>query len=110
MVYYPQDNGLAKSTKKTLEGILRKIVEANITDWDRKLHSAMWAYRTSYKTSIRSPPFMMAFGVEEVMSIEFLLPSLRIQVNEKQLEQALAEGLLQLEEERLNSLRMLEDE
>jgi hypothetical protein len=24
-------------------------VEANRTDWDRKLHSALWAYLTSYK-------------------------------------------------------------
>ena len=56
----------------------------------------------------------MAFGVEAVMPTEFLVPSLRIQVehrlNEKQSEQARAEGLLRLEEERLNSLNMLEHE
>jgi transposase InsO family protein len=28
-VYYPQGNGLAKSTNKTLQNILQKIVEAN---------------------------------------------------------------------------------
>ena len=48
------------------------------------------------------------------MPMEFLVPSLRIQVehrlNEKQSEQARAEGLLRLEEERLNSLNMLEHE
>ena len=48
------------------------------------------------------------------MPTEFLVPSLRIQVehrlNEKQSEQARAEGLLRLEEERLNSLNMLEHE
>ena len=56
----------------------------------------------------------MAFGVEAVMPTEFLAPSLRIQVehwlNEKKLEEARREGLLRLEEERLNSLRMLEHE
>ena len=31
-VYYPQANSLAESTNKTLQGILRKIVEANRTD------------------------------------------------------------------------------
>jgi transposase InsO family protein len=51
-VYYPQGNGLAESTNKILQTILRKIVEANRNDWDRKLHSTLWAYRTSYKTSI----------------------------------------------------------
>ena len=50
--YYPQANGLAESTNKTLQNILRKIVNENRTDWDTKLHSALWAYRTAYKTSI----------------------------------------------------------
>jgi hypothetical protein len=39
-VYYPQGNGLAESTNKALQMILRKIVEANRMYWDRKLHSA----------------------------------------------------------------------
>ena len=42
--YYPHANGLAKSTNKTLQNILRKIVNKNRTDWDTKLHSALWAY------------------------------------------------------------------
>ena len=49
MPYYPQANGLAKSTNKTLQNILKKIVNENRTDWDTKLYSALWAYRTSYK-------------------------------------------------------------
>jgi transposase InsO family protein len=32
MMYYPQGNGLAESTNKTLQTILQKIVEANRTD------------------------------------------------------------------------------
>ena len=31
--YYPQENGLAESTNKTLPNILRKIVNENQTDW-----------------------------------------------------------------------------
>ena len=56
----------------------------------------------------------MAFGVEAVMPTKFLVPSLHIWVehrpNEKVLEQVRAKSLLRLEEERLNSLRMLEHE
>ena len=44
--YYPQANGLAESTNKTLQNTLRKIVNENQTDWDTKLQSALWAYRT----------------------------------------------------------------
>jgi hypothetical protein len=97
-VYYPQGNGLAEGTNKTLQTILRKIVEANRTDWDWKLHSALWAYWTSYKTSIRSTPFRMAFGLEAVMPSEFIVLSLRIQseyrLNESESEQARVEQLL----------------
>ena len=81
--YYPQANGLAESTNKTLQTILKMIVNENRTDWDQKLHSALWAYRTLYKTSIKSTPFRMAFGLEVVMPVEFQIPTLRIQAPEK---------------------------
>ena len=45
--YYPQVNGLTESTNKILQSILRKIVNKHRTDWDHKLQSALWAYRTS---------------------------------------------------------------
>ena len=69
--YYPQTNGLAESTNKTLQTILKKIVNENHIDWDQKLHSALWTYRMLYKTSIKSTPFRMAFGLEVVMLVEF---------------------------------------
>ena len=40
--YYPQANGLAESTNKTLQTILNKIVNENRTDWDDKLHNALY--------------------------------------------------------------------
>ena len=55
--YYPQANGLAESTNKTHENILRKIVNKNRTDWGTKLHNALWAYQTTYKMNILSTPF-----------------------------------------------------
>ena len=84
--YYAQANGLAESTNKTLQTILKQIVNENRTNWDTKLHSALWAYRTSYKTSIQSTPFRLVFGLEAVMPIEFQVPSLQIQVHERLLE------------------------
>ena len=56
-LYYPQANGLTESTNKTLQNVLKKIVNEHRTNWDTKLHSALWAYITSYKTSIQSTPF-----------------------------------------------------
>ena len=81
--YYPQANGLAKSTNKMPQNILKKIVNENRIDWDTKLHNTMWAYWTSYKTSIQSTPSSLAFGLDVVMPIEFQVPSLRIQVRNR---------------------------
>ena len=50
--YYPLANGLAKSINKTSQHILKKIVNEHRTDCYQKLHSALRAYRTTYKTMI----------------------------------------------------------
>ena len=71
-----QANGLAESTNKTLQTMLKKMVNEHNTDWDDKLHSALWAYRTTFKTNIDSMPFRLAFGLEAIMPIEFQVPSL----------------------------------
>ena len=73
--YYPQANGLADSTNKTLQNILRKIVNENQTDWDTKVSSALWAYRTSFKTNVQATPFYLAYGLEAVMPVEFQISS-----------------------------------
>ena len=81
-LYYPQANGLAESTNKSLQNILRKIVNENRMDWDTKLNSALWAYWTSFRTSVQATPFRLAYGFEAVMPVEFQIPSLCIQVKE----------------------------
>ena len=58
--------------------ILRKIVNENGKYLDKKINSALWAYRTSYKTVIKSTPFRMAFGLDAVMPIQFQVPTLRL--------------------------------
>ena len=85
---YPHANGLAESTNKTLQNILRKIVNENRTDWDTKLCSALWAYRKSFKTSVQPTPFRLPYGLEVVMSVEFQILSLGIQVKERTSEEA----------------------
>ena len=62
MPYYPHANGLAESTNKTLQNILQKIINENRTNWDTKLSSALWAYKTSFKTSLHATSFRLAYG------------------------------------------------
>ena len=46
--YYPQGNGQAEATNKTLIKILKKTCESHkFADWPEKLIDALWAYRTS---------------------------------------------------------------
>ncbi|MCO5582245.1 hypothetical protein L7F22_036137 [Adiantum nelumboides] len=76
--YHPQANGQAESTNKILVTILTEIVSESRADWDQKLHSALWAYRVAYKTSIGTTPFNMVYGIQAILPLEFLIPTLRI--------------------------------
>ena len=69
--YYPQANGQAKSTNKTLCIILTKMVETSRNDWEHKLIVALWAYQTTYKVVTNHTPFSLAFGMEAIMPMEY---------------------------------------
>ena len=84
----------------------------NRTDWDTTLSSALWAYRTSFKTSVQATAFRLAYGLEAVMPVEFQIPSLRILVKERMpeetSEQIRLQQLLALGKPRVRSLVILE--
>jgi hypothetical protein len=50
--YYPQGNGLAESTNKTLIQILKKTIEMNQRNWNLKLIDALWERRMTPKENI----------------------------------------------------------
>ena len=112
-LYYPQDNGQTESTNKRLQNILPKIVNDHRPNWGTKLSSPLWAYRTSFKMSVQSTPFRLAFGMEAVMPVEFQIPSLHIQVKgrllEKISEQVRLQQLLE-KQDRVRSVAILEQE
>ena len=76
--YHPQANGQAKSSNKILCTVLTKIVSNSRTNWELKLNSALWAYRVAFKTTIGTTPFNMVFGLDAILPIEFLIPTLRV--------------------------------
>ena len=97
-VYYPQANGQkAESSNKILMKILRRTVSENKKDWDKNLNSTLWAFRTAYKVSTGMTLFRLTYGLEAVVPTEYIVPSLRIAIEQKWSEQKSLEGLMQLE-------------
>jgi len=64
--YYPQGNGLAESSNKSLVNIIKKLLETNKKRWHKKLVNALWEDRVSQKRSMGMPPFKIGYGVDTV--------------------------------------------
>ena len=47
-------------------------------DWSKKLHFALWAYRTSFCTSTGTTPFSLVYGMKVVLPVEIEVGSLKV--------------------------------
>ena len=87
-----------------LKVVLTKIVSGSKTDWELKFHSTLWAYRVAYKIVIGTTLFNMVYGLDAILPLEFLVPTLRVA---KELEWTGHELSDQLEElEKLDETRL----
>ena len=78
--YYPQANGLVESINKVLVIMIRRITGIHRSNLHNMLFSALWAYRTSVKTSTGFTPFQLLYGLEAVLPIECEIPSLQMAI------------------------------
>ena len=52
-------------------------------DWSEKLPFALWAYSTSFRTSIGVTPYSMVYGMKVVSLVETEMGSLRVALEQQ---------------------------
>ena len=77
-IYFPQGNGQAEASNKTILKILHRTVHKNGRDWHLQINPALWAYRTSIRTPTGATPFSLTYGAEAILPLEVEIPSLRV--------------------------------
>ncbi|RVW62913.1 Retrovirus-related Pol polyprotein from transposon 17.6 [Vitis vinifera] len=75
--YRPQTSRAVEAANKNIKRILRKMVETS-RDWSEKLPFALWAYRTSFRTSTGATPYSLVYGMEAVLPVETEMGSMRV--------------------------------
>jgi hypothetical protein len=105
--YYPQGNGVAKSTNKNLLRIIKKIVVENQRDWHNALDTALWADRVTPQISLGTFPYFLVYGKEAILPPNIYLPSLQLAQSSRDRSsnvlQTQIDTLVKLKEERIKA-------
>ena len=83
--YYPQGNGLAESSNKSLVNIIKELLEDNKKTWNKRLVNALWADRLTTKKSIGTSPYQLVDGMDDVFPYSLGVPIMKM-IQEMQVE------------------------
>ena len=76
-VAYSQSNGQAEASNKVILDGLKKRLERAKGKWVRELPLVSWAFRTTPRRSTSETSFSLSYGIEEIITLEVGLPTLR---------------------------------
>ncbi|XP_028092628.1 uncharacterized protein LOC114292813 [Camellia sinensis] len=106
--YYPQGNGQAEATNKTLIRILSKIMDEAGGTWSKQLLVALWAYRTSKRKPTQAIPFSLVYRSEAMLPVELALHSARMAMSAYLVPDSRKNDIEAIEERRDRALRAME--
>ena len=69
-----------ESTNKVLENIITKTVHLHRRDWAERLPEALWAYRTTWRSTTGHSPYELVYGKEVLLPIEFQVKTFKMAV------------------------------
>ncbi|XP_026452048.1 uncharacterized protein LOC113352446 [Papaver somniferum] len=76
--YYPQGNGQAKATNKTLIRVLSRTVHDHHWEFHEQMPLALWAYRISKRSSTGASSYSLVYGEDAILLAEIAVPYARV--------------------------------
>ena len=76
---YPQCNGQAEASNKTITNEIKKKLEKAKGKWVMELPNVLWAYRTTPQKATNKMPYFLAFGFKVVIPLKVGLLTIRIE-------------------------------
>ncbi|GFY97881.1 hypothetical protein Acr_12g0004220 [Actinidia rufa] len=107
---YPQCNGQAEATNKTIMNRIKKRLEKAKGKWVDELVNMLWAYRTTPRKATNETSYSLAFRFEAVIPLEVGLPTIQTKAYDTtHNNEVLARDLDLAEERRDNALIRMAD-
>ena len=75
--WYPQSNGQAEASNKTLISALKNHLHLAKGKWVEELPGVLLAYRTTNQKLTGESPFTLTYGMEAIIPIEIGMPTIR---------------------------------
>ncbi|XP_028058191.1 uncharacterized protein LOC114262049 [Camellia sinensis] len=98
---YPQGNGQAEASNKTIIEEIKKHLEKAKGKWVEEIPNVLWAYQTTPRRSTGETPYSLTYGMEAVIPLEVGLPTIRSEIFEPaDNDEAIAQALDIAEERR----------